>query len=98
MLFWVYFKKNQEKKKVVPYVLAYIVLNIAMSIFCISNLEQDRYYWKPYITHYGFVQLFFILNILYDTKMYTKRLENWKREYVIASALNQIELEELLNE
>jgi len=30
--------------------------------------------------------------------MYSRRLENWKREYFVMRALNKVELEELFND
>ena len=55
LLFWVYFKKNQEKRKVVPYIFAYIILTVGLIIFLFWPGYRDVYYWWPYCTHYAFI-------------------------------------------
>lgn len=65
-------------------------------MFCYAH--NDKILWWPYMVHYLFMQLFIFLNIVYDLLRFGKRVENWKREYLIMRALNKVELEELFND
>ena len=79
----------------------YFIFTAMVIIFIAIVLNAEvgqRRYWYPYLCVYLQLKIFTVLSIAYEKGRFEKRLEVWKRQYIVMRALNQVELQELVNE
>ena len=88
LVFLVYFKKNQMRSKVTPFIKGYVFITLILIVYLLYPLATDRITWWPYEIHYAVVQICMFVNICCELYRFQKSVDSWKREFLVMRALN----------
>lgn len=100
-IFYVYFysKANGKRKKikVLSYFLGTLITSGVM-LFCFAQDLRQKLYWWPFVLQDIVLNFFILLNIIVEVVLLPKKVQIWKKQFFVMKALNQLEINELLNQ